>query len=610
MQDFRVAPSSTLLPSHGSAPPHDRPSADLHDKAGVEPSHVEAALAAARQQLETQLEDLRQLHEMNSRLSASLDLKSMLQEVLKAALSVHHTDMGLLSLCTADAAGLKPAVSAGLSAEFLRCVEFVRSGDGACGAALASRRRAIVEDVDFDPTFASYREAARIAGFRAVHSTPLITRQDKIIGTLSVYFRQPHRPSERETRLLDLYAQQAADLIETVRLREHLSAELQERRAAENALRASERRLRVAVAMARLSVYDWDPETGALNWDSQLKAMWGLPPDAFVDYDVFLRGLHPSDRAHVEAQVAQAIDPAGDGIYEAEFRVIGITDGVERWVLVRGQTTFENGRPVGFVGGAMETTDRKRAEERLENKVAERTAQLAASNARLEDYVYTIAHDLRAPLRSMQSFAGLLLEDYVSHLDETAQGYARRVVRAAETLDAMVVDLLAYGRVMRAEMALSEVNLADAWAAAMGQHEHAIRERGARLQVAAAASTTIVRAHEATLVQVLANLLSNALKFVEPNVPPLIRVRVENRPTTVRVWVEDNGIGIAPEYHDKIFRVFERLHGKTYSGTGIGLAIVRTGVERMGGRVGLESAVGSGTRFWIELPKPELSSEA
>lgn len=417
-----------------------------------------------------------------------------------------------------------------------------------------------------------------------------------------------HGPAEREPSPIAPEASRAVDWRENERLRENLSAELHERRAVEHALRASERRLRIAVDMARLSVYDWNPATGALSWDSQLKAMWGLPADAHVDYDVFIRGVHPEDRPYVEAQVARAVDPSGNGMYEAEFRVVGIVDRIERWVLARGQTTFENGQPVAFVGGAMETTERKRAEERLEKKVGERTAQLAASNAQLEDYVYTIAHDLRAPLRSMQSFANLLLEDYAMRLDETAQGYARRVVRAAETLDAMVMDLLAYGRVMRAELALSEVNVAEAWARAMGQHDHAIRERGARIEVDASVSGAIVRAHEATLVQVLANLLSNALKFVGANVSPLIRVRADNRPDEVRVWVEDNGIGIAPEYHEKIFRVFERLHGKTYNGTGIGLAIVRTGIERMGGRLGLESTLGSGTRFWIELPKPDAAA--
>ena len=110
--------------------------------------------------------------------------------------------------------------------------------------------------------------------------------------------------------------------------------------------------------------------------------------------------------------------------------------------------------------------------------------------------------------------------------------------------------------------------------------------------------------HRPTLVQVVTNLLSNAVKFVPPGVPPKVRVRAERRGELVRLWVEDNGIGLAPEHRDRIFKVFERLHGEeTYPGTGIGLAIVKKGVERTGGRAGVESDDGRGSRFWVELPR-------
>ncbi|MDB6056264.1 MAG: multi-sensor signal transduction histidine kinase [Verrucomicrobiales bacterium] len=113
-----------------------------------------------------------------------------------------------------------------------------------------------------------------------------------------------------------------------------------------------------------------------------------------------------------------------------------------------------------------------------------------------------------------------------------------------------------------------------------------------------------VLANEPTLTQIIANLLNNAVKFTEPGVTPLIRFWCEQDARTVRLSLQDNGIGIDRKYHDRIFRVFERLDGKRYAGTGVGLAIVRKGVERMNGKVGLESEPGKGTRFWIELPKP------
>jgi signal transduction histidine kinase len=118
-----------------------------------------------------------------------------------------------------------------------------------------------------------------------------------------------------------------------------------------------------------------------------------------------------------------------------------------------------------------------------------------------------------------------------------------------------------------------------------------------------------VVAHPTTLAQAVANLLSNAVKFVAPGTRPRVRVWAEESEGWVRLWVEDNGIGIAPDDHERIFRVFERLHGvDVYPGTGIGLAIVRRGVERMGGRVGVESELGKGSRFWIELPRAAQTS--
>ena len=112
--------------------------------------------------------------------------------------------------------------------------------------------------------------------------------------------------------------------------------------------------------------------------------------------------------------------------------------------------------------------------------------------------------------------------------------------------------------------------------------------------------------HRATLGQVVGNLVSNAIKFIPKGVAPQVRIRAEDQGEFVRLWVEDNGIGIAPEHQQRIFRIFERLHGvETYPGTGIGLAIVQKGVDRLGGRVGLESAEGAGSKFWIELKKAQ-----
>jgi len=236
----------------------------------------------------------------------------------------------------------------------------------------------------------------------------------------------------------------------------------------------------------------------------------------------------------------------------------------------------------------------------LERRVAERTAELSDTNEQLEAFVYTIAHDLRAPLRAMQAFATLLLNDYAPSLDAMAQNYAERIVRSAERMDKLVIDLLAYGRTARTHLTLTPVPVEAAWKSALAQYEETIARRNARVEVAS--PLPHVLAHDVTLSQVLANLLSNALKFAKPGQPPHVRIRAEVNGTLARLWVEDNGIGIAPEFQGKLFKVFERLHGRDeYPGTGIGLAIVRRAMERMNGSTGVESALGQGSRFWIEL---------
>jgi PAS domain S-box-containing protein len=241
------------------------------------------------------------------------------------------------------------------------------------------------------------------------------------------------------------------------------------------------------------------------------------------------------------------------------------------------------------------------ANSNLEQAVAERTAQLHNANGRLEELLYSIAHDLRSPLRSMQGFAQAFVEDYSASLDARAKEYAARMTSAAVFMDRMLSDLIELSRVTKTELHLDRVELGEAWRAAVAQHEEKIKTSQAVIQVSPALGH--VTANVTLTVQILANLLGNALKFARPGVPPEIKVWTEQLDDRfLAVNVRDNGIGIDGKHHEKVFRVFERLNGSEYEGTGIGLAIARKAAERMKGSLDFTSHPGQGTVFCLKLP--------
>jgi PAS domain S-box-containing protein len=235
----------------------------------------------------------------------------------------------------------------------------------------------------------------------------------------------------------------------------------------------------------------------------------------------------------------------------------------------------------------------------LERVVRMRTSELRLSNTQLETFVYSIAHDLRAPLRTMQGFSQLLVEEHSANLNQQGRDYAHFIADAAQQMDRQLTDLLAFSHLSQQTIELVPVALAEVVASALAGCDAEIRDSHARIETPP--PWPMVMAHAGTLRQVLVNLIGNAVKFLAARIPRVV-LRAEERPGgMVRIWVEDNGIGIPGKFHDRIFQVFQRLHTQEYSGTGIGLAIVQKGAERMGGRAGLASTPGEGSQFWIEL---------
>jgi PAS domain S-box-containing protein len=238
--------------------------------------------------------------------------------------------------------------------------------------------------------------------------------------------------------------------------------------------------------------------------------------------------------------------------------------------------------------------------EKLEERVAERTRELNERNAELEAFCYSVAHDIRAPLRSIQSMSEVVIEDYGATLDPTCRDYLDRIARAGSRLDRLTLDLLRYSRMAREEVTLTQVSLENALREALSLLHETIEGKGADVQVEGPLPE--VHAQSGYLLQILINLLTNALKFVRPEIKPVIKIWTEAGKDHVRLFVQDNGIGIPSEYREKIFHLFERLHPDgTFEGTGVGLAIAQKAASRIHATIGLTADAGPGSTFWIDL---------
>ena len=334
----------------------------------------------------------------------------------------------------------------------------------------------------------------------------------------------------------------------------------------------------------------------------QLNPIW-ISTFGFDEEELKTRSLlefvHPEDRI-ATAEVLTRLKMGSAPVYfENRYRC---KDGSFRWL---GWTAAPFPEEQLVYIFARDITERKAKETEirdLNQELERRIRSLTELNGELEAFGYSISHDLRAPLRSIRSFAQFLREHAGPAMDQEGNDYLRRVEGAAKYMDLLLLDLLEYSRLNASELELTGVDLDAAVKDVLASIEKEVEERKAEVNVRFPLGW--VRAHSATMRQVFYNLISNGLKFVPSGRMPHVEIRAERRDAYARIWVEDRGIGIAPQFHHKIFGLFQRLHSHdAYPGTGIGLALVRKAIDRMGGRIGVESEVGKGTRFWFELPQ-------
>jgi PAS domain S-box-containing protein len=326
----------------------------------------------------------------------------------------------------------------------------------------------------------------------------------------------------------------------------------------------------------------------------------------------------------------ELVNKRKDGsFYNEEMTVTPVRDGageITHFIAIK-QDISERKRAEAALRLARD--DLMKANADLERKVENRTAQLVEANANLQTFTHNAAHDLRSPLRAIQTFSAMALQDCGEKLGPEGGSLLERVVSSAGQMQRLLNDLLEYSKMSQADLKLEPMSLGNAVNEALALLDHDIR--GKRAVITVIEPLPDVIGHLATVVVLITNFISNALKFMPTGLQPRIRIWAESRhpergitapsasktaephtsPSTlrahvVRLWVEDNGIGIAREHLQKIFYPFERLHSKqNYPGTGLGLAIARKGAERIGGRIGVEAEPGKGSRFWVELASAE-----
>jgi PAS domain S-box-containing protein len=444
-----------------------------------ERKHTEVEISALRDRLAADLAGMNRLQALAARFVRQDGLPTLLDAILESAIVLTGADKGHVQLFDPVSNEIEIKAQRGFDPAFLEYARHVRPGVLAAGIVLQTRQRVIVEDIATSPLYNDSPRARQLvldASMRAIVCTPLLTRANQLLGTISVLFGIPYHPVDRDLRLLDLLARQAADSIE--------------RTAAEDNLRVARR-----------------------------------------------------DLANANAE--------------------------------------------------------------LEHTVEARTAKLREAMGELEHMSYSMIHDMRAPLRSMQSFSQMLeSESGLQH--PPASDYVHRISESAKRLDRLVTDALNYNQLVRETPVISEVDLACLLRGIIESYPN-LQPLAAAIELDFAKLTVL--GNEALLTQCFGNILDNAVKFVAPGVKPYARIWAE--PSTIHehpataVFIKDNGIGIDKRVHERIFKMFQRGHADhEYSGTGVGLAIVRKAVEHMNGRVSLESELGKGTCFCVELPRP------
>ena len=436
-----------------------------------------------------------------------------------------------------------------------------------------------IVDVADDESFLRGKQAAA-AGLRSAFALP-IRLGDQVLGAMEFFHREEQLPDQW---LLDTGVTIGNQI-------GHFMA----RKQAEGELRSSEARFRGLTALSSDWYWEQDEQFRLTFISSRFAERTGVDAAPYLGrkrWDQPALNLGEADWERHRAQLERH-----EPFFDFEMERTG-PEGNPVWLSVSGEPVFDqDGRFRGYRGVGTDITERKRAQAVLRAAYDE----LARSNAELQQFAYVASHDLQEPLRMIGSYTQLLERRYIDKLDQDAREFMGFIVDGATRMKQLIEDLLAYSRVGTRGKELRPVQAQIVLDKALVNLRAAVEHSGAEITHDPLPE---VNADDGLLAQLLQNLVANAIKFRNKEEPPRIHVGVEDAGGEWRFAVADNGIGIEPQYFERIFMVFQRLHTRDeYPGTGIGLAICKKVIERHRGRIWVESAPGKGSKFYFTLSK-------
>lgn len=379
------------------------------------------------------------------------------------------------------------------------------------------------------------------------------------------------------------------------------ATDITDRKLAEDQLRATQselseitNRFKISTQAAQVGIWDWDIKTGTLLWDDTMMALYGMGKRDFSDsVEAWRNRIHPDDMDYVTQALTQALK--GKKEYDTAFRVVWKDQSIHHIRALGTVQRDETGRAVRMIGTNWDITKEKEAEQQ---KI--RARQLEIKNKDLEQFAYVASHDLQEPLRTVTGFAKLLERNYAKELDKNANEYLQFISEAALRMSELIKGLLAYSRI--------GINRELAWVEGKTLLQQALRDLQAQIEKSGAiikvGKLPQLKGYPLELRVLFQNLISNAIKFRRKDVVPKIKIAAKEEKNAWVFSVKDNGIGIEAEHQEKIFAIFQRLHGRReYEGTGIGLAHCQKIVDLHGGKIWLESEFNKGSCFYFTIPK-------